>query len=93
MISTGRTPTHQPLGASHHVITWKNGNGRTRGLYAQQRGQFVQAQISGYSYCTRRFIFPTWEYMAWKAASISSMWGRGWNPSGLKARAAIEAAQ
>lgn len=85
-----RPPEHKLLTAKHHVMTWKNASGRTRGLYAQRRGRFVQAQISGYSYCTRRFMFPTWEYMAWKAASISSQWGRGWTPAGLKARALVE---
>lgn len=91
MISTGRPPTHQPLTARHHVLTWKNGSGRTRGLYAQKRGKFVQAQISGYSYRTRAFIFPSWDYMAWACGNLSTMWGRGWTPTGLKARAAIEA--
>jgi len=88
-----RPPEHKPLTRKHHVLTWKNASGRTRGLYAHQRGQFVQAQISGYSYRTRRFIFPTWAIMAWATSNVSINWGRGWTPTGLKARAAIEAAQ
>lgn len=87
-----RPPEVKTLSSKHHVLTWSNAAGRTRGLYAQRRGQFVQARITGYGYPSRNLILPTWELLAWKAANISAAWGRGWNPTGLKARTLIEKA-
>lgn len=91
MISTGRPPQVQPLTARHHVMTWQNAAGRTRGLYADRRGKFVQARISGYAYRTRDLFFHSWESMAHHVGNLSVQWGRGWQPRGLKARALVEA--
>lgn len=87
---SGRPPSHQPLTARHHVLTWVNGSGRTRGLYADKRGKFVQARISGYAYRPRDFFFHNWDSMAHHVGNLSLTWGRGWQPRGLKARSAIE---
>ena len=90
MISTGRPPSHLPLGRRHHVLTWVNGEGRTRCLYADKRGKFVQAAISGYAYRYRTFIFPNWDSMAHHVGNLALTWGRGWQPRGLQARSVIE---
>lgn len=87
-----RPPELKTLTSKHHVLTWTNASGRTRGLYAQRRGHFVQAEISGYGYHRRSMILPSWELLAWKAGNLSALWGRGWNPTGLKARSLIEKA-
>lgn len=87
-----RPPELKTLSSKHRVLTWRNGAGRTRGLYAQRRGQFVQASITGFGYRPRNLILPSWEVLAWSAAKISAAWGRGWTPTGLKARTLIEKA-
>ena len=77
-----RPPQQAQLLNRDHVCTWVNGRGHTRGLYAQGRGQFVQARISGYSYRTRHWFAPDWLTLGWMVQRIVLGWGPGWRLKG-----------
>lgn len=85
----GRPPIHKPLGKQHHICTWVHQRG-TRGLYAEQRGQFVQAQISGYSMRPHRMICHSFFHLANEVRRLSSAWGPGWTLKGCNPRSKVD---
>lgn len=78
----GRPPIHKPLTRKHHVCTWVNASGRTRGLYATARGQFVQARITGYSMKPRDLITHDWMCLGYLVQMIVMHWSPVWRLSG-----------
>lgn len=84
-----RPPVHKTLKAKHHICTWKHARG-SRGLYAEQRGQFVQAQITGYAMKPRYLIAADWMMLGWQVSRITEAWGAGWFLSGVTLRKMLD---
>lgn len=66
------------------VCGWVNGRGHRRGLYAQARGQFVQARISGYAMAPRDFIAADWISLGLIIQSVVTGWSSTWRLEGIR---------
>ena len=85
-----RPPAIKPLTRKHHVCTWVNTAGHTRGLYAEGRGDFVQARISGFGYRARDLIAHSWVDLGWRVQNIVMQWGAGWRLRGVTLRKSLD---
>lgn len=85
-----RPPEHKPLLAKHHVLTWTSVAGHKRGLYAEARGRFVQARITGYGMHPNEIIAHCWADLAFRVDMLTLHWGRIWQPMGQKLKNLIE---